>query len=204
MNVLRRSALIAPIALLLSITLAHAIDHVPNAHGQTTRTYFGRPGTGPYQTGPTGAGALCGQGGCNPYTCKVFGFRFCKTPESVQEDYLRRLAAAEARAQVIVSRVQPQHLCGNVLPGGGGCNCPAGECFLFGHCQKHGQGGAGCGPGGCGGHFGYNNALGAALPGMNREDATRYMEGYQYYPPYHLLRSPRDHYMFDVKYGLGR
>lgn len=41
-------------------------------------------------------------------------------------------------------------------------------------------------------------------PGMNREDAVRYIEGFQYYPPYHLLRSPRDFFMFDVKYGIGR
>jgi hypothetical protein len=39
---------------------------------------------------------------------------------------------------------------------------------------------------------------------MNREDAHRYIEGFQYYPPYHMLRSPRDFYMWDVTHGLGR
>lgn len=41
-------------------------------------------------------------------------------------------------------------------------------------------------------------------PGMNREDATRYLEGMQYYPPYQTIRSPRDFFMFDVKYGVGQ
>ena len=39
---------------------------------------------------------------------------------------------------------------------------------------------------------------------MNREDALRYVEGFQYYPPQQLIRSPRDFYMFDVKYGQGQ
>lgn len=43
-----------------------------------------------------------------------------------------------------------------------------------------------------------------AYPAMNREDAVRYIEGFQYYPPTHIMRSPRDFYMFDVKYGVGR
>ncbi|QDU59344.1 hypothetical protein Pan216_01720 [Planctomycetes bacterium Pan216] len=41
-------------------------------------------------------------------------------------------------------------------------------------------------------------------PGMNREDAVRFVEGFQYNPPYQLIRSPRDHFMFDVKYGIGQ
>lgn len=48
--------------------------------------------------------------------------------------------------------------------------------------------------------YGYPNPY----PAMNREDAVRYIEGFQYYPPYHLMRSPRDFYMFDVKYGIGQ
>ena len=68
---------------------------------------------------------------------------------------------------------------------------------LFG---KHGWGGAPTGVGaGAGGPPYYS-----AYPGMNREDALRYIEGFQYYPPYHLLRSPREFFMWDVKYGLGK
>ena len=69
-------------------------------------------------------------------------------------------------------------------------------------CSKcgHGFGGAGAGAGfGAGGAPYYS-----AYPGMNREDALRYVEGFQYYPPYHLLHSPRDFFMWDVKYGLGK
>ena len=32
----------------------------------------------------------------------------------------------------------------------------------------------------------------------------RYVEGFQYYPPNQLIRSPRDFFMMDVRYGLGR
>jgi len=95
------------------------------------------------------------------------------------------------------------------------------------HCPKCGKGGFGeagcphCGHGVGGGHGGWGghgwggapNGVGAgaggppyysAYPGMNREDALRYIEGFQYYPPYHLLRSPREFFMWDVKYGLGK
>ena len=44
----------------------------------------------------------------------------------------------------------------------------------------------------------------AAYPPMNREDALRYLQGFQYYPPYQVIRSPRDFYMFDQKYGIGQ
>ena len=40
-------------------------------------------------------------------------------------------------------------------------------------------------------------------PEMNREQATRYLEGFQYYPPNHIIRSPRDHFMFGTKYNIG-
>ena len=53
------------------------------------------------------------------------------------------------------------------------------------------------------GGIGYPPYL-AQYPAMNREDALRYVEGFQYYPPYQLMRSPRDFYMFDVRYNLGK
>lgn len=93
--------------------------------------------------------------------------------------------------------------------------CGGGGLFARWKC-KHGGGGgscSGCGGGGCGlwdGLFGRENCCAVptdqqfAYPGMNREDATRYIEGFQYYPPYQLIRAPRDHFMFDVKYGIGQ
>lgn len=81
-------------------------------------------------------------------------------------------------------------------------------------CDGHGGRGHGyCHNGRCSGYGnGYGNGLTAgpyqyghmAYPAMNREDAVRYIEGFQYYPPYHTLRSPRDFYMWDVTHGLGR
>jgi hypothetical protein len=110
-----------------------------------------------------------------------------------------------------------------------GEGCAECEKFAKQHCPKCGKGGfgdAGCphcghGWGGRGGHGGLGHGgwggapMGAgagaggppyysAYPGMNREDALRYIEGFQYYPPYHLLRSPREFFMWDVKYGLGK
>jgi hypothetical protein len=87
------------------------------------------------------------------------------------------------------------------------------------HCGKKGFGHFGCShchaknnlPGGAFGGAGAGGAFGgpappyySAYPGMNREDALRYLEGFQYYPPYHLNRSPRDFYMFDVRHNLGK
>jgi hypothetical protein len=124
--------------------------------------------------------------------------------------------------------------CGGGGAGGGcphcaklhGQNCP--------HCGKSGFGAFGCphcghGVGGGQGHggnghglFGGNGnghgpggdgAAGAgaftppyysAYPGMNREDALRYIEGFQYFPPYQLIRSPRDFFMWDVRYNFGK
>ena len=81
--------------------------------------------------------------------------------------------------------------CGNGVGGGHGGH---------GFGKHHGWGGAPTGVGaGAGGPPYYS-----AYPGMNREDALRYIEGFQYYPPYHLLRSPREFFMWDVKYGLGK
>ena len=210
MGIIFRSAWVAPAVLLAMAVMARADGFGPQHGGKTTRTYFGTPGVGPY--GHPGGG-----GGGNPFTCKIFGLRCCKTPETVQEDYQRRLAVAEARAQTIVARVQPKHLCGNLASGCADCNCPSQgcqNCWLFGKCNtcQGGGGAGGCGPGGCGagpggggygGHGGHGGGPAGALPGMNREDAVRYMEGFQYYPPYHTLRSPRDFFMFDTKYGQG-
>ena len=41
-------------------------------------------------------------------------------------------------------------------------------------------------------------------PVMNREDAVRYVEGFQNYPPYQVIRSPRDFFMFNERFGHGR
>jgi len=108
---------------------------------------------------------------------------------------------------------------------GKGEKCAECEKFSKQHCPKCGKGGfgaAGCphcghGHGGLGGHGGKGGWAGApvgggaggppyysAYPGMNREDALRYIEGFQYYPPYQLIRSPREFFMWDVKYGLGK
>ncbi len=111
---------------------------------------------------------------------------------------------------------------GFLKPGCSTGGCATGDC-----------GTGGCGTG-CGGHGGLknilfggaytsrsarlgDNALGAGMapppagygqgygyPMMNPEEATRYLEGFQYYPPNHLLHSPRDFFMHDVKYGVGR
>jgi hypothetical protein len=111
---------------------------------------------------------------------------------------------------------------------GGGTGCKSGKCGSgcdgcgkgCKHCNKHfGQTCPGCGKVGFG-HFGcpHCGMKGAALtghnnfappyysayPGMNREDALRYLEGFQYYPPYQINRSPRDFFMFDTKYNLGQ
>lgn len=106
---------------------------------------------------------------------------------------------------------------------GGKCGYGKGGCGKggCGHGDMGGDGG--CGDGGCGGklaglfHKGKNGSWDegvgrypvvpppyAYFPGMNREDATRYLEGFQYQPPYQLLHSPRDFFMFDAKYGVGR
>lgn len=197
---------LVPAVLLTMSAMAAADLFEPHHGGGTTRTYFGRPGTGPYGGGE-GYGHP-GMGGCgagNPYTCKLFGLRFCQTAETRQADYERRMAVAQARAQAIVARAQHHcPTCSN-LASCGGCGCPpgpgCGNCWMFGMCNSPGN----CSLGkGCGGGHGGHGGAGSPLPGMNREDAVRHLEGHQYYPPYHTLRSPRDFYMFDEKYGLGR
>jgi hypothetical protein len=198
----KKSAWLVPGVLLVMSATASADLFEPHHGGATTRTFFGRPGTGPYGQPEHGFGHFGGGG--NPYTCKVFGFRLCHTAETRQADYERRMARAEARAQTIIARAQQQcPPCSN-LTGCGHCGSPpgpgCGNCWMFGMCKGSGncsmQGGCGHGGGGAG--------AGSPLPGMNREDAVRYLEGHQYYPPYHTLRSPRDFYMFDEKYGIGR
>ena len=85
--------------------------------------------------------------------------------------------------------------------GKGGCKkCGHGGLGGHGLFNKHGFGGApGFGGAGAGGAPYYS-----AYPGMNREDALRYVEGFQYFPPHQLIRSPREFFMWDVKYGLGK
>jgi hypothetical protein len=204
MNSWRIGQRLVPAVLLTVSAIASADFFEPHHGGGTTRTYFGRPGTGPYGNPGMGGGGHHMGANANPYTCKLFGLRFCQTAETRQADYERRMARAEARAQTIIARAQHQcPTCSNLAPCGG-CGCPpgpgCGNCWLFGMCNNPGNCTAGKG---CGGHFGPGGP-GGALPGMNREDAVRYLEGNQYYPPYHTLRSPRDFYMFDEKYGLGR
>lgn len=81
-----------------------------------------------------------------------------------------------------------------------GAGCPA----CGGHGFKRGMGGAGAGDGNMGPARSTPPYMHPGYPLMNREDAVRYIEGFQYYPPYQLIRSPRDFYMFDAKYGIGR
>jgi hypothetical protein len=109
---------------------------------------------------------------------------------------------------------------------GNGCNsCGTGGCSTCGKgglFAGHGKGGCAGGNCGVGGHQSLNEKLfggsranrgmgefpvvppGAPYPAMNPEDAMRYVEGFQYYPPNQLIRSPRDFFMMDVRYGLGR
>lgn len=85
----------------------------------------------------------------------------------------------------------------------GPCHCA--KCTAARHGGYYGPGAYGpgaYGPNGMQYPYGYGAAN--SYPPMNREDATRYIEGMQYYPPYHLLRSPRDFFMFETKYGIGR
>lgn len=199
-----RSLRFAPV-LLVACSLVASADFPCG----TTRTYFGGPGTGPYGVPERPQ---------NPWTGKFFGLRCCKTKDDCYMDYLKRVSIAEARYQARVNRACPDkcwwgNLSGNLC--GGPCACSA-DC-ASGCGDACGAGcGKGCGKGhfggkrGPGGHAGpgaYAGGYGAGmnpLPPMNREDAVRYAEGFQYYPPYHLLRSPRDFFMFDVKYGIGR
>lgn len=141
--------------------------------------------------------------------------------------YLKQISIAEARYQAMLNRAACHGCCkGNLASGP--CNCAPGPnagcgmgCeadFGSGGCGKgcgkglfHGK----CGGGFRGGHGGGYGAGGAyagggygggapPVPPMNREDAVRYLEGFQYYPPHQLIRSPRDFFMFDVKYGIGQ
>lgn len=115
------------------------------------------------------------------------------------------------------------HGCGHGKCDKGDCGAEEGG-FVTGHGGKSGRvvgcGGKGCGLSGCNdcGKRGHHHGMGPGdglgsnvppyrhpgYPAMNPEDAVRYIEGFQYYPPYHLMRSPRDFYMFDVKYGIGK
>lgn len=101
---------------------------------------------------------------------------------------------------------------------GGGCSAGTGAAVshspnLMGVLSGK-QGCSTCGNGGgkhAGRHAGHHaNAYGmnpiseppythAPYPEMNREDAIRYIEGFQYYPPYQIIRSPRDFFMFDAR-----
>jgi hypothetical protein len=230
MNATRKSAVWTPIVCLLAALPALAGSH-------TSRTYFGRPGLGPYGEP---------QRYFQPWTAKVMGFRCCNTPEENYQRFLQQYQVVQARHQVALNRLNWDayqglqnaqvgsqdaylgvHNCGGKGMTGG--NGPLG--FLHGHgkCGSGKCGHKGCGVAGCDGGagcshsgkhhlfgklFGRNNGAEpnypvvppevAAYPGMNREDAVRYIEGFQYYPPYHILRSPRDFYMWDTKYDLGR
>lgn len=210
MKSIPRSARIA--AVLLAASAAVAAAGYP-CH--QTRTYFGRPGVGPYGP-PEGYAGHGGHG--NPWTGTFFGLRCCKTPHDCYQDYIRRASVAEARYQAMMNRSCAKP-CWSNLSGGlcaGPCACPpgpecAGGCGKSGGCGPAGCRGGGCGLlGGCcagkhGGGMSYGAPPGAMpLPDMNREDAVRYAEGMMYYPPYQLLRSPRDFFMFDVKYGIGQ
>lgn len=222
MRINRKSALWTPVVCLLAALPAMAGSH-------TSRTYFGRPGLGPYGEP---------QRYFQPWTAKVMGLRCCNTPEENYQRFLQEYQVAQARHQVAMNRLNWDAYYGqqNAQVGSpnaylgvhncGGKGLTGGNGLFGGH--KHGHGGcghAGCGSNGCG-HcgkhkflhklFGNGNGNGAepnyavvppevaAYPGMNREDAVRYIEGFQYYPPYHIMRSPRDFYMWDTKYDLGR
>lgn len=241
--------------------LALALVALPASAGShTSRTYFGRPGLGPYGEP---------QRYHHPWTAKVMGIRCCVTPEERYEKFLQQYQITMARHQVALNRLNwdayyahanggqgspnaylGQHNCGGKGTMGhklGSGGCASGQCGHQGHggCAtgncggkalfRH-PGGGSCATGNCGGgggeycdvcgkkhslltklfHRGNGGSNGekpnfpvvppgaAAYPGMNREDAVRYLEGFQYYPPYHLMRSPRDFYMWDTKYDLGR
>lgn len=204
-----------------------ALQTAANAGGShTSRTYFGWPGQGPYQTAPKYK---------NPWTAKILGIPFCVTDEDRYERFQKKYQIEQARHQVRLDRLNwdayDQHLqpasgrAGSVgrCDCRGACNtgkCNDGKCKSCGGCGKSGllvskaqscqggdcKGGCGHGKAGCRGCNG-GDGIAAPVPpypAMNREDATRYLEGFQYYPPYQTIRSPRDFYMWDVRYGIGR
>jgi hypothetical protein len=206
-----------------------ALQSAANAGGShTSRTYFGWPGQGPYQTAPKYR---------NPWTAKIFGIPFCVTDEDRYERFQKKYQIEQARHQVRLDRLNwdayEEHMRPtNSLAGFvGKCDCrdgcqngkchDGGKCHKGGDCGKsgllvskshgcHGGCKGGCGHGKRDGRGGYGvgeGGIAAPIPGypaMNREDATRYLEGFQYYPPYQLIRSPRDFFMWDVRYGIGR
>lgn len=208
-----------------------ALQTAANAGGShTSRTYFGWPGQGPYQTAPKYR---------NPWTAKIFGIPFCVTDEDRYERFQKKYQIEQARHQVRLDRLnwdayeEHMHPTSSLAGFVGRCDCRGGcstgkcnDCdkgSKCGNCGKtgllvgrshgcHGNCGGckgGCGKGGCRGRDGGIGGDGIAAPispypAMNREDAARYLEGFQYYPPYQTLRSPRDFYMFDVRYGIGR
>ncbi|HVJ81063.1 MAG TPA: hypothetical protein VNC50_08340, partial [Planctomycetia bacterium] len=86
--------------------------------------------------------------------------------------------------------------CGNLGLGHGGCSKCGGSIHNWNGFGGRGVGGYGTGAQGA--------PYYSAYPGMNREDALRYVEGFQYYPPTQIVRSPRDFFMFDVRYGVGK
>lgn len=190
------------------------------ADGQhTTRTYFGRPGV-PY--GPVNRTE-------NPWTARVLGFRCCKTPEEEYQQFLRRYQIASAQYQVRLNRLDWEAYNKAQSPSPMAAGCAGGRCNANPNYRPGGAAGrnAGCDSGAC--DSGSCSTGGCSLcklfgkvckhnagpqypvippqnayPAMNREDATRYLEGMQYYPPYQLIRSPRDFYMFNERFGSGR
>ena len=174
----------------------------------TSRTYFGRP------PGPQGPKADYR----NPWTGRIFGFRYCLTPEEKYQRFLKEYQITQVqhlkRLEQLDWEAYDQHVAQHGCAPG--CEtCPAPSCerapiqgvrglFSF-LCPADKR--SPCDEPCCQGaskpcqfvppHLARQQA-------MSREDALRYLEGFQYYPPYHLLRSPRDFYMFDTKYGYGR
>ncbi|MGL4460601.1 MAG: hypothetical protein ACRC1K_00455 [Planctomycetia bacterium] len=162
----------------------------PMSLGEMFGKNCGAPGCGLLNGGCTSCGgsagcASCGDGGCADGSCG--SSKGCSSCNASRSGWSHKAAGG----------------CGSCASGG----CADGSCDghsfagLWG--WKHKNGNPGHGKfGGSAAPPVYNPYQ--PYPQMNREDAVRYLEGTQYYPPYQTIRSPRDFYMFDVKYGIGQ
>ena len=220
----RKVAAFTPMACLLMAVSAHA-DGGLYQHG-TSRTFFDRfpvPASTPHAWTP---------GPCTfkIFGCRVCKTPEAKYQKFMREYQILQAQHANRVANLHWSHYynymnpapRPDWRCdcggGCKKPGctktcgacGGGCQE---GCQVCDKCAAKGHGGHGVaghglfgnggnGAGGAGGANGQYPVVG--YPQMNREDAVRYVEGMQYYPPYQTIRSPRDFFMFNEKYGLGQ
>lgn len=225
----RTAAMLSPLVLLLTAWPAFA-----GGSSHTSRTYFGSPGLGPYgepqRYHQPWTARVFGFRCC--VTPEEEYQRFLQRYQIEQARH--QIAMNRLNWSAYDNQRNPRSNDPNVHLGscncrdrvsytnGNGGRCANGSCGHGGKCK-----GGSCDHGDCQGCGGKHNLIHklfqhgnenrvannqefpvqrpyAGYPAMNREDAHRYIEGFQYYPPHHLLRSPRDFYMWDTKYDLGR